>query len=82
MQWEYAEEIEEAPLLIYIALVIGFVALALIVAAQARTQQGSKDYALDGHVEDDVTAADEDAPVEEGEPSTSSIYDLEETSKD
>ena len=77
VQWEYAEEIEEAPLLIYIALVIGFVALALIVAAQARTQQGSKDYALDGHVEDDVTAADEDAPAEDDEQSTSSVYDLQ-----
>ena len=77
VQWEYAEEIEEAPLLIYIALVIGFVALALIVAAQARTQQGSKDYALDGHVEDDVTTADEDAPAEDDEQSTSSVYDLQ-----
>ena len=82
VQWEYAEEIEEAPLLIYIAAVIGFIALALVVVAQARPELESKDYSLENHPGDDVTTADEDAPAEDDEPSTASIYDLEETSQD
>ena len=77
VQWEYAEEIEEAPLLIYIAVVIGFVALALVVEPKLGPSKTSKNYALDNHVGDDVTATDEDAPAEDDEQSTTSVYDLQ-----
>ena len=50
VMWEYAEEVEEAPILIYMAVVIGFMALALFVASQARRSE--KDYAT--YTEDEV----------------------------
>ena len=48
--WEYAEEVEEAPIIIYTVVTIGFVALALFVASQAR--RSDKDYAT--YTEDEV----------------------------
>ena len=50
VMWEYAEEVEEAPIIIYTVVTIGFVALALFVASQAR--RSDKDYAT--YTEDEV----------------------------
>ena len=40
--WEYAEEVEDAPILIWMAAIAGFMALALFVASQNRKQE--KEY--------------------------------------
>ena len=58
--WEYAEEEEDAPLLIFIAVAIGFVAVALFIAAQRRPEE-EKSYAI----QDEPYDSSEDAEVEE-----------------
>lgn len=40
--WEYAEEVEDAPILIWMAAIAGFMALALFIASQNRKQE--KEY--------------------------------------
>ena len=94
--WEYAVEVEEAPLIIYIVAVAGFVALALFAASQ-RNKDG-KEYATYSNSEDEVEEPEEesneelvetkdDVVVDEGseepdEPAQSSIYDLQDTEED
>ena len=64
VMWEYAEEVEEAPIIIYTVMTIGFVALALFVASQAR--RSDKDYAT--YTEDEVGTTHEHVEaVEEAE---------------
>ncbi|MED5567679.1 MAG: CARDB domain-containing protein, partial [Candidatus Thermoplasmatota archaeon] len=64
VMWEYAEEVEEAPIIIYTAMAIGFVALALFVASQ--TRRNEKDYAT--YTEDEVWITHEHVEAgEEGE---------------
>ena len=64
VMWEYAEEVEEAPVIIYTAMAIGFVALALFVASQ--TRRNEKDYAT--YTEDEVGITHEHVEAgEEGE---------------
>ena len=43
VSWEYADEDEDAPILIYIAAALGFVGLAVIVARQSKTDEKSYD---------------------------------------
>ena len=89
VEWTYAEEVEEAPIIIYVVVVVGFVGLAFFVASQTRKQQ--KDYDLHDdpteaapvEVEDDpehgATAVDGDDESDESEGEASaSIYDLNE----
>ena len=88
VEWTYAEEVEEAPIIIYVVVVVGFVGLAFFVASQTRKQQ--KDYDLHDpteaapvEVEDDpehgATAVDDDEESDESEGEASaSIYDLNE----
>ena len=89
--WEYAEEVEEFPLIIWIVAVAGFMGLALMVAAQSRKQAELKTYetheeataeADQDHAapteEAESTVEDEVAPEEEEEQAPSSIYDLKE----
>jgi cytoskeletal protein RodZ len=68
--WEYAEEVEEFPLIIWIVAIAGFMGLALMVAAQSRKQTEVKTY--ETHDEEDTSEEDEeddDAPsAEEAEP--------------
>ena len=89
--WEYAEEVEEFPLIIWIVAIAGFMGLALMVAAQSRKQAELKTYetheeATSEEDHDDAapteeaesTVEDEVAPEEEEEQAPSSIYDLKE----
>ena len=88
VEWTYAEEVEEAPIIIYVVVVVGFVGLAFFVASQARKQE--KDYDLHDpteaapvEVKDDsehgATAVDNDDESDESEGEASaSIYDLNE----
>jgi len=96
--WEYEEEIEEFPLIIWIVVALGFAGLALVIATQARKQATAKSYTayeegLDGDdgqeeaVADETPEASEEAEEEtdedEGvEEKTSSIYDLKPESED
>ena len=79
---------EEAPIIIYIVVVVGFVGLAFFVASQTRKQE--KDYDLHDptqaapvEVEDDpehgasAVNGDDESDESEGEASAS-IYDLNE----
>ena len=82
--WEYAEEVEDAPILIWIAAIAGFMALALFIASQSRREE--KEYVTYAESDDDEDGDPEDEPKEEteegsdeetDEASTSSIYDLQ-----
>ncbi|MDP6200363.1 MAG: CARDB domain-containing protein, partial [Candidatus Poseidonia sp.] len=57
--WEYVEEVEEAPLVIYIVVALGFMVLALVVASQAKAQR-EKEYATYSDADD---AEKEDAEM-------------------
>ncbi|MGA0352338.1 MAG: CARDB domain-containing protein [Poseidonia sp.] len=57
--WEYAVEEEDTPLLIFIAAAVGFVAVALFIAAQRRPEE--KSYAI----QHETYESTEDADVEE-----------------
>lgn len=59
--WEYQEEIEEFPLIIWIVAIAGFMGLALVIASQTRKQAEAKSYTLheEDHVED--STQDDDA---------------------
>tara|TARA_B100001564_G_scaffold44070_1_gene31553 strand:- start:1102 stop:2883 length:1782 start_codon:yes stop_codon:yes gene_type:complete len=82
--WEYAEEVEDAPILIWIAAIAGFMALALFIASQSRREE--KEYVSYAESDDAEDEESEDEPKEEteegsdeetDEASTSSIYDLQ-----
>lgn len=82
--WEYAEEVEDAPILIWIAAIAGFMALALFIASQSRREE--KEYVTYAESDDAEDEESEDEPKEEteegsdeesDEASTSSIYDLQ-----
>ena len=86
--WEYTVEEEDAPILIFIAVAVGFVAVALFIAAQRRPEE--KSYATQHETYETVDSAeaekdeDESAHSEtesmetEGEEApTKSIYDLQ-----
>ena len=87
--WEYAEEVEDAPILIWIAAIAGFMALALFIASQNRKQE--KEYVTyadsdeevpeEGSEEDAEDAEDEESE-ETDEASTSSIYDVQPEDED
>lgn len=83
--WEYAEEVEDAPILIWIAAIAGFMALALFIASQSRREE-EKEYVSYAESDDAEDEDPEDEPKEEteegsdeetDEASTSSIYDLQ-----
>ena len=90
--WEYEEEIEEFPLIIWIVVALAFAGLALVIATQARKQATAKSYTAyeegqdgDGGQEEVVAEetpeaseeAEEETDDDEGvEEKTSSIYDL------
>ena len=96
--WEYEEEIEEFPLIIWIVVALGFAGLALVIATQARKQTTAKSYTayeedLDGDegleeaVADETPEESEEAEHEtdedEGvEEKASSIYDIKPESED
>jgi hypothetical protein len=72
--WEYQEEIEEFPLMIWIVAIAGFMGLALVIASQSRKVAEAKSYTAheEASIEDDETpeadddgAEDEEAEVEE-----------------
>ena len=82
--WEYAEEVEDAPILIWIAAIAGFMALALFIASQSRREEkeyvtyAESDDAEDEETEDEPKEETEEGSDEESdETSTSSIYDLQ-----
>ena len=76
--WEYAVEEEDAPLLIFIAVAVGFVAVALFIASQRRpdekiydTRNESYDAPEEAHVEEslvetEMEAAESEAADHEG----------------
>ena len=76
--WEYAVEEEDAPLLIFIAVAVGFVAVALFIASQRRpdekiydTRHESYDAPEEAHVEEslvetEMEAAESEAADHEG----------------
>ena len=90
--WEYAEEVEEAPLLIWIVAIAGFMGLALFIASQSRKQE--KEYVTYADSDEEVPEegsdeAGDDAEDEEpedseesDEASPSSIYDLQSEDED
>ena len=96
--WEYEEEIEEFPLIIWIVVALGFAGLALVIATQARKQAAAKSYTAyeEGQDGDDgqEEAVAEETPEESEEAeeetdedevvkeNTSSIYDLKSESED
>ena len=83
--WEYAEEVEDAPILIWIAAIAGFMALALFIASQSRREEEKEyvSYAESDDAEDEDPEDEPEEETEEGsdeetdEASTSSIYDLQ-----
>jgi hypothetical protein len=95
--WEYAEEVEEAPLLIWIVAIAGFMGLALFIASQSRKQEKEYvTYAESDEVEDEEPEDEPKEETEEGsdedgddaedeetdEASPSSIYDLQSEDED
>ena len=90
--WEYTVEEEDAPILIFIAVAVGFVAVALFIAAQRRPEE--KSYATQHETYETVDAAEAEeeeshddsaeesieGATEDGEGDetpTKSIYDLQ-----
>ncbi len=96
--WEYEEEIEEFPLIIWIVVALGFAGLALVIATQARKQTAAKSYTTyeedlesdDGQEEavaeetpEESEEAEDETDEDEGvEEKVSSIYDLKPESED
>ena len=96
--WEYEEEIEEFPLIIWIVVALGFAGLALVIATQARKQTTAKSYTayeedLDGddgleeavadETPEESEEAEEETDEDEGvEEKASSIYDIKPESED
>jgi len=69
--WEYGEEIEEFPLIIWIVVALGFLGLALVVASQARKQATAKSYTAYEN------APDEEEAEEEGTEAASDVREDE-----
>ena len=65
--WEYEEEVEEFPYIIWIVAILGFMGLAVIVASQARKQVSAKSYAAHETFdeEEDTEEATEEAVASE-----------------
>ena len=84
--WEYQEEIEEFPFIIWIVAIVGFMGLALVIASQTRKQAEAKSYTLheEDHVEDsteDDEASDaHDDGVEEEDEDEEASEEIEEDS--
>lgn len=78
--WEYAEEVEDAPILIWMAAIAGFMALALFVASQNRKQEkeyvtyaeSNEEVAQEGAIEGADDAEDKESE-ETDEAHTSAI---------
>ena len=87
--WEYAEEVEDAPILIWIAAIAGFMALALFIASQNRKQEkeyvtyadSDEEVPAEG-LEEDAEDAEDEESEETDEASTSSIYDVQPEDED
>ena len=90
--WEYTVEEEDAPILIFIAVAVGFVAVALFIAAQRRPEE--KAYTTqhetyeavenidveeeDSHEDTEEESTEDAGEDDEGEEApTKSIYDLQ-----
>jgi hypothetical protein len=67
--WEYQEEVEEFPLIIWIVAIAGFMGLALVIASQSRKVAEAKSYTAheEASIEDDepLEADDDGVEVEE-----------------
>jgi hypothetical protein len=71
--WEYAEEVEETPIIIWLMALLGFAGLALFVASQSRKQQKTYvDHEVMEMPEEEPGEGVEDAEANDG----GSIYDL------
>ena len=66
--WEYQEEIEEFPFIIWIVAIVGFMGLALVIASQTRKQAEAKSYTLheEDHVEDSTEDDDDSDAHDDG----------------
>jgi hypothetical protein len=64
--WEYQEEVEEFPLIIWIVAIAGFMGLALVIASQSRKVAEAKSYTAheEASIEDDETLEADDDGVE------------------
>ena len=84
--WEYQEEIEEFPFIIWIVAIVGFMGLALVIASQTRKQAEAKSYTLheEDHVEDSTEDDDDsdahDDGVEEEDEDEEASEEIEEDS--
>ena len=76
--WEYAEEVEDAPILIWIAAIAGFMALALFIASQSRKQE--KEYVTYAESDEDADDAEDEEP--EDEPKEEAEKEAEEGSNE
>ena len=82
--WTYAEETEDAPLIIWAVAIAGFMALALWIASQRRQQE--KEYSshpIESQREDEQKVhpeENESAEAEEDEPSPAEVEETEEES--
>tara|TARA_B100000900_G_scaffold97730_1_gene80779 strand:+ start:703 stop:2526 length:1824 start_codon:yes stop_codon:yes gene_type:complete len=72
--WEYAVEVEEAPLIIYIVAIAGFVALALFAASQRNKQE--KEYVTYADSADDVEEPEEEHEEESREEPVETMDDV------
>ena len=72
--WEYADEEEDSPLIIYLALVLGIAALVLFTVAQTRGNQ--KTYQNHQAVEAHDDGNEFDEKVADDQEEGSSVYDL------
>ena len=73
--WEYGEEIEDAPILIWMVAVAGFMALALVIASQSRKER--KEYAIYADSEDEVEEPEEESKEESTEDETEDSEEIE-----
>jgi hypothetical protein len=65
--WEYQEEVEEFPLIIWIVAIAGFMGLALVIASQSRKVAEAKSYTAheEASIEDDETLESDDDGAED-----------------
>ena len=81
--WEYGEEIEDAPILIWMVAVAGFMALALFIASQSRKER--KEYAIYANSEDEVEETEEpeeESKEESAEDETEDLEEIEDENED
>ena len=74
--WEYGEEIEDAPILIWMVAVAGFMALALFIASQSRKER--KEYAIYADSENEVDESEEPEEESKEESPVDETVDSEE----